>query len=140
MHRSQLLIALSAYCVLVMPNFTAAECTALPTDNSLYTPVGCAFDDLLGNWSPTTGFISEWGDIAISQGEVMYPKDKYRIPITVLNKDHPIIIKKEGGYSRLEIMVSTFSSHTVLCFHDYNDLKDAQSKAGNVTTIYCYNR
>jgi hypothetical protein len=82
----------------------------------------------------------ELGDIAIEKHEIVYLKEKCRIPIVVMRKGHPIIIQKEGSYSWLEIQASNFNQQTVLCFNDYNELKDAESRTPKVSAIYCYGR
>ena len=135
---SRLLLLLS--CLLLIPNLGSAECTALPKNNSLYTPLACTFDDVVGTWTPLSEFMSQWGDIEIKEHEIVYVKDKNRAPLIVIHKDHLIIIHKDGGYHRVEIKVSTFNAQTVLCFHEYNDLKDAQSSTDKVTAINCYGR
>lgn len=137
MYRLRLLTIVS--CIfLFMPNLSSGECTALPKENSIELPLACTFDDIVGTWAPISRPIIEWGDIAINEHEIVELKDKLHIPITVMRKSHPIIIKKDGGYSWLDIHASTFFQETVLCFHDYNELTDAESRAPKEYEINCY--
>jgi hypothetical protein len=131
---------------LYMPSLSFAECTNLPNTSSIYIPLACAFDDILGTWYPVSRLVWESGDIAIRDREIVFLKEKRRIPIIVLSRSHPIIIEREGMYSWLEINASTFQNTTSLCFNDYaevkdyNELKDAESRASKAAAVYCYGR
>lgn len=140
MYRLRLLTIFS--CIfLFMPNLSFGACTALPKTNTLDIPLACTFDDIVGTWTPISEALWEEGDIAIKEHEIVVLKDKRHIPIAVISKNHPIIIKRKGGYSSLEIKEEKFSPKTVLCFNDYIELKDAESRSPDVpAAYYCYGR
>ena len=118
MYRLRLLI-LVACIFLFMPNVSFGDCKVLPKKFASYIPLACTFSDLTGTWVPISRPTIELGDIAIKEHEIVELKDKRHIPITVMKNSHPIIIKKDGGYSLLDINVEgPFYQSTVLCFHE----------------------
>jgi len=145
MHRLRLLKILTGM-FLCMPSLSFAECTNLPKTVDIYIPLACEFEDILGTWYPKSSLLWESGDIAIRDREIVFLKEKRRIPIIVMRRSHPIIIEREGMYSWLEINASNFQKETTLCFNDYsevkdyNELKDAESRASKAATVYCYGR
>ena len=140
MYRQRLLTIFS--CIfLFMPNLSFGACTALPKTNTLDISLACTFDDIVGTWTHISEVLWEEGDIAIQEHEIVVLKNKHHIPITVIRKNHPIIIKRKGGYSSLEIKKENFSPQTLLCFNDYTELKDAESRSPDVpSAYYCYSR
>jgi len=134
------LLGLVSCIFLFMPNLSSGECTALPKKNDLYIPLACTFDDIVGTWSPISRLIMEEGDIEFKEHEIVMLQAKRHIPITVVRKSHPIIIKRDGGYSSLEIEQSEPNRQT-LCFNDYTKLKDAEARSPDVpSAYYCYGR
>ena len=72
----------------------------------------------------------------VKEHEIIYLKDKHHMPIMVICRIDPIIIKINREYGWLEL-----TKNGELCFNDYTNLQDAESKNQNARTNYdCYVR
>jgi hypothetical protein len=114
-----------------------AACTAPPTDDDIGRLRPDAFNDLMmGTWQPLSRSIYESGDIVVKEHEIIYLKNKRHVPITVICRIDPIIIKINRAYSWLELTKQGY-----LCFNSYTNLQDAESKNQSAQTdYYCYVR